>query len=48
MPLLSNDEIQDIADYLGDSLYLSQVAMKTDADIIVFVEFILWQKQQKY
>ena len=31
-----NDEIQDIADYLGDSLYLSQVAMKTDADIIVF------------
>lgn len=31
-----NDEVQDIADYLGDSLYLSQVAMKTDADIIVF------------
>ena len=31
-----NDEIQDIADYLGDSLYLSQVAMKTDADFIVF------------
>lgn len=31
-----NDEIQDIADYLGDSLYLSQVAMKTDASIIVF------------
>ena len=31
-----NDDIQDIADYLGDSLYLSQVAMNTDADIIVF------------
>ena len=33
-----NDEIQDIADYLGDSLYLSQVAMKTDADIIVILK----------
>ena len=29
-------EIQDIADYLGDSLKLSQIAMTTDADIIVF------------
>ena len=28
--------IQDIADYVGDSLGLSQVAAKTDADIIVF------------
>ncbi len=30
------DAIQDIADYVGDSLGLSQVAAKTDADIIVF------------
>lgn len=30
------DEVQDIADYLGDSLNLSQTALKTDADIIVF------------
>ncbi len=29
-------DIQDIADYLGDSLALSQQAAKTDADVIVF------------
>ncbi|MEJ2356324.1 MAG: quinolinate synthase NadA [candidate division WOR-3 bacterium] len=29
-------EVQDIADYLGDSLGLSQQANKTDAEIIVF------------
>ena len=29
-------EIQDIADYVGDSLELSQKAAKTDADVIVF------------
>ena len=28
-------EIQDIADFVGDSLALAQVAAKTDADIIV-------------
>ena len=28
--------IQDIADYTGDSLYLSQIAAETDSDIIVF------------
>jgi quinolinate synthase len=30
------DAIQDIADYVGDSLGLSQEAMKVDADIILF------------
>jgi len=30
-----NDDIQDIADYIGDSLALAQQAAKTDADIIV-------------
>lgn len=29
-------EIDLVADYVGDSLYLSQVASKTDADIIIF------------
>src|SRR5258707_6679917 len=29
-------DIQDIADYIGDSLGLSQQAAKTDAEIIVF------------
>ena len=30
------DEIQEIADYVGDSLGLSQMAAETDASIIVF------------
>lgn len=30
------NEVQDIADFLGDSLALSQVAQKNDADLIVF------------
>jgi len=32
----TTDEVQEIADYTGDSLGLSQQAAKTDADIIVF------------
>lgn len=32
----TNDEVQEIADYTGDSLGLSQQAAKTDADIILF------------
>lgn len=31
-----NVEIDEVADYVGDSLYLSQMAAKTNVDIIVF------------
>lgn len=31
-----NVEIDEVSDYVGDSLYLSRAAAKTDADIIVF------------
>ena len=30
------DEVQEIADYVGDSYYLAKVAQKTEADLIVF------------
>ena len=30
------DEVQEIADYVGDSFYLAQKAKETDSDIIVF------------
>ena len=30
------DEVQEIADYIGDSFYLGKVAKNTEADIIVF------------
>ncbi|MGB1044400.1 MAG: quinolinate synthase NadA [Flavobacteriaceae bacterium] len=31
-----NKEIQELADYLGDSLYLAKAAQNVDADIIIF------------
>jgi quinolinate synthase len=31
-----NDEIQDIADYVGDSLALSQIAANTGAEMVIF------------
>ncbi len=31
-----NDELQKLADYVGDSFYLAKVAKGTDADVVVF------------
>lgn len=31
-----SDEVQEIADYIGDSYYLSKVAAESDADVLVF------------
>lgn len=31
-----NDEVQEIADYIGDSYYLAKIANSSDADVIVF------------
>lgn len=32
----ANDEVQEIADYVGDSYYLAKIAKESDADVIVF------------
>ena len=45
--LSDRGDIQDIADFVGDSLALAQQAAKTTADIIVFMVFILWVKRRR-
>ena len=41
-------EIQDIADYVGDSLALAQWAASTNANIIVLCGVNLWEKRLKF
>lgn len=40
--------IQDIADYLGDSYYLSKIAVDCPQDVIVFAGLNLWEKVQNF
>jgi quinolinate synthase len=37
-------EVQDVADFVGDSLGLARQAAKTDHETILFCGCILWQK----
>lgn len=41
-------EVQEIADYIGDSFYLSKVATKLKEQTIVFVVFPLWARVQRF
>lgn len=41
------DEVQDIADYIGDSYYLSDMATKIDADVIVLCGVIFMGESAK-
>ena len=34
--ICASAEVQEIADYVGDSFYLAKIAKQTDADIIIF------------
>ncbi len=42
-----HDEVQEIADYIGDSFYLSKVATKTDADTIVFLRCFVYGRERQ-
>lgn len=37
-------EVQDAADFVGDSFGLSQKAVTSGAEVIVFAELISWQR----
>ena len=43
-----NPEVQQIADYIGDSFYLSKIATKLEASTLVFAGVTSWGRVQKY
>ena len=43
-----DEEVQKIADYIGDSFYLAKVASQTEADCIVFSGTCLLTKSPKF
>ena len=43
-----NDEVQEIADYIGDSYYLAKVAREVDAKTIVFCGVSFMAKARKF
>lgn len=42
------DEVQEIADYTGDSFYLSKVAKETEQRFLFLQEFLLWEKVPRF
>lgn len=40
--------IQDLADYVGDSYYLSEIARDCKEEVIMFCGLNLWQRVQKF
>ena len=42
------DEVQEIADYTGDSFYLSKVARRRMQRFLFLQEFLLWRKCQDF
>ena len=40
-------EVQEIADYIGDSYFLSKKARETDAEVILLQGYLLWGESAK-
>jgi quinolinate synthase len=41
-------EVQELADFRGDSLQLSIQSAQTHSSLIVFAEFALWQRPREF
>ena len=48
----ANPEVQDVCDYVGDSLGLSREAAKSEADIVAYIlwqrRLLFWRRTRKY